>query len=335
MAASAVLNGSRTTARISEETRNRVLAAAERLCYRPDEAARALASRRMNTIGIAATLLEPEPNQYFLEVFNGVLHGAVAAGQTTTVFPLEGWGDAARSIGRFCDGRIDGLILLAPMLPDTSDHWLPEHTPVVSIHANRRYDDVVNVESDEEAGAFAMVQRLLELGHRRVLHVGGPRQSIGADRRMEGYQRAHRAAGIEPLRDGVTRDEFVFEGGRRALRGWMDRHRGEPLPTAVFAGSDAMAFGCIDALRTHGFRVPDDVSVAGFDDTAHARSAQLATVRQPLLAMGRQAVEILVSCIEYRRHGALYQGPRNIVARTEMVPRATITAPRIASLTIP
>jgi LacI family transcriptional regulator len=334
MAASAVLNGSRTTTRIAEETRSRVLAAAQRLHYRPDETARALASRRMNTIGIAAMLLGPEPNQYFLEVFSGVLQGAVAAGQNTTVFPLEGWDDAGR-IARYCDGRIDGLILLAPMLQEAHDDWLPEHTPVVSVHANRSHADVVNVESDEEVGAFAMVRHLLELGHRRILHVGGQLASTGAQRRVEGYLRAHHSAGIEPMHDGVTRDEFIFEGGRRSLHAWMERHRGEPLPTAVFAGSDAMAFGCIEALRSQGFGVPDDVSVAGFDDTALARSAQLATVRQPLLEMGRQAVDILISCIDQQRAGALYQGPRNVVAPTEMVPRATISVPRTVSLPIP
>ncbi|MGM9486580.1 LacI family DNA-binding transcriptional regulator [Ideonella sp. YS5] len=333
MAASAVLNGSRTTSRISEETRQRVVEAAQRLGYRADETARALASRRTNTLGIAATLLGPEPNQYFLEVFNGVLQAAVAAGQNTTVFPVEGWSEPRR-IARLCDGRIDGLILLAPMLQEAPDDFLPQHTPVVTIHSNRRHADVVNVESDEEVGAFAMVRHLLALGHRHILHVGGPLQSIGAARRVEGYLRAHHEAGIEPLQDGVTRDEFIFEGGRRSLQAWLERHRTQPLPTAVFAGSDAMAFGCIETLRQHGLRVPDDVSVAGFDDTALARSAQLATVRQPLLEIGRQAVEVLLACVEGHRQGSLYQGPRNIVAPTEMVLRGTVAAPRVGLLSI-
>jgi LacI family transcriptional regulator len=75
--------------------------------------------------------------------------------------------------------------------------------------------------------------------------------------------------------------------------------------------------------------------VAGFDDTALARSSQLATVRQPLLAMGRQAVDILMSCIDRQRAGAMYQGPRNVVAPTEMVVRATVAMPRTVLLTIP
>jgi LacI family transcriptional regulator len=334
MAASAVLNGARTTARISEETRSRVLEAAERLRYRPDETARALATRRMNTIGIVATLLGSEPNLYFLEVFNGVLQGAAAAGQNTTVFTLGGWNDAAQRIAGFCDGRIDGLILLAPMLEDDPSTWLPPHTPVVSIHANHEIAGVVNLESDEEAGAFQAVSRLLELGHRRILHVGGPVGSTGADRRIEGYRRAHKVAGIKPLKDPVVRDAYTFEAGRSAMESWLQRHRGEELPQAVFAASDAIALGCIDALATRGLRVPADVSVVGFDDTLLARTSRLATVRQPLQELGRQAADILTSHIEARHGNASRQRPRNIVLPTELVAGATLAAPRTAPLPI-
>lgn len=335
MAASAVLNGARTTSRISEETRSRVLAAAERLRYRPDGAARALAYRRMNTIGIAATLLGSEPNLYLLEVFNGVLQGAAAAGQNTTVFTLAGWDGAAERIAGFCDGRIDGLILLAPMLEDDPSSWLPAHTPVVSIHANREIAGVVNLESDEEAGAFQAVSRLLELGHRRILHVGGPVGSTGADRRLAGYFRALAAAGVPPSPGLVVRDAFTFEAGHRAMAAWLQHHRGEQLPNAVFAASDAIALGCIDALLARGFRVPADVSIVGFDDTLLARTSRLATVRQPLQQLGRQAAEALLLQIETRHENAPRLGPRNIVLPTEIVTGATLAAPRAAPLAIP
>ena len=334
MAASAVLNGARTTARISEETRSRVLEAATRLRYRPDEAARALTQRRMNTIGIAATLLGSEPNLYFLEVFNGVLQAAADADQNTTVFTLGSWDGAAQRIARFCDGRIDGLILLAPMLQDDPSTWLPPHTPVVSIHANREIAGVVNLESDEEAGAFQAVSRLLELGHRRILHVGGPVGSTGADRRVEGCLRAHRAAGIAPLHDPVVRDAYNFEAGRRAMESWLQRHRGEELPQAVFAASDAIALGCIDALVARGLRVPADVSVVGFDDSLLARTSRLATVRQPLQQLGRQATEILVSRIEARHERASRRAPHNIVLPTEIVTGATLAVPRNTPIAI-
>jgi LacI family transcriptional regulator, galactose operon repressor len=334
MAASAVLNGARTTARISEETRSRVLEAAERLRYRPDEAARALAYRRMNTIGIAATLLGSEPNLYFLEVFNGVLQGAAAAGQNTTVFTLGGWADAAQRIARFCDGRIDGLILLAPMLEDDPSTWLPPHTPVVSIHSNREIAGVVSLESDEEGGSFRAVSRLIELGHRRILHLGGPVGSTGADRRLEGCLRAHQTAGVAPLHDHVTRDAYTFEAGRRSMESWLQRQRYDELPHAVFAASDAIALGCIDALAARGLRVPADVSVVGFDGTLLARTFRLATVQQPLQQLGQRAVEVLLARIGARQQDASDLAPRSVVLPTEIVSGTSWAAPRTVPLAI-
>jgi LacI family transcriptional regulator len=334
MAASAVLNGARTTSRVSEDTRRRVLAAAERLRYRPDEAARALSARRMNTIGIAATLLGSEPNLYFLEVFNGVLQGAATAGQNTTVFTLNGWDNAAQRMATICDGRIDGLILIAPMLDGDPASWLPPYTPVVSIHSNRLIQGVPNLESDEEAGSFQAVAQLLQLGHRRVVHVAGPEGSTGPDRRIQGYLRAHDAAGVAPPSDPVVRGDFTFAAGRRAMDAWLDRHRGEELPHAVSAGSDAIALGCVDALAARGFRVPEDVSVVGFDDTLLARTSRLATVRQPLQQLGHQAAEMLISRIEAGHDDDPQRHPANTVLPTELVTGATVAPPRTASLTI-
>jgi LacI family transcriptional regulator len=334
MTASVVLNGARTTARISQETRDRVLDAAVRLRYRPDETARALATRRTNTIGIAATLLGDEPNLYFLEVFNGVLQGAAAAGQNTTVFTLGGWGDAAQRIARFCDGRIDGLILLAPVLPEAASDWLPSHTPVVSIHANHGISGVVNLESDEQAGAFEAVSRLLALGHQRILHVGGPVSATGADRRVAGYLQAHRVAGVAPPPGHVARCEYTLAAGRSAMESWLQEHRGQQLPEAVFAGSDAIALGCIDALARRGLRVPEDVSVVGFDDTLLGRTHRLATVRQPLQQLGRQATDTLVGLIDARQAGTSRHAQRNIVLPTEIVMGATLAAPRGEPLSI-
>lgn len=334
MAASAVINGARTSTRISEETRARVMAAAEKLRYRPNATARGLADRRMNTLGVAATLVGDEPNQYFLEVFNGIIHGAAEAGQTTTVFTLGSWDEARERIPLFCDGRIDGLILLAPLLDADAALWLPEHTPVVSVHANHEIAGVVNLESDEEAGAFAMVSRLIEMGHRRILHIGGPEGTVGGDRRVKGYRRAHAVAGLVPPPDHVLRAGFSAADGRQALEAWLRRHRGENLPDAVFAVSDAVALGCIDTLMARGLRVPADISVVGFDDTVLARAARLATVRQPLSELGRRAVELLIARIEARRQDTVLRGPHNIVLPTETVPGATLAAPRASSLLI-
>ncbi len=109
MAASAVLNGARTSSRISEETRERILKAAAKLHYRPNAAARALANRRMQTIGVAAVIDNGGLNHYFMQVFNGILEAAAQHDQNTTVFALHDWTKDTARLRGFCDGRIDGL----------------------------------------------------------------------------------------------------------------------------------------------------------------------------------------------------------------------------------
>jgi LacI family transcriptional regulator len=328
MAASAVLNGAKTSSRISDETRARIIAAAEKLRYRANATARALVDRRMNAIGVATTLSRNELNQYFLEVFNGVIEAAAEFGQNTTVFAMTDWKDGASRIPAICDGRIDGLILLAPLLEMDAAKYLPDHTPLVSVHANHELPNVVNLESDEETGAYEMVRHMLELGHRRILHVGGPPDSIGATRRISGYLGAHAAAGVKPPADFIIPGSFTTESGRRELENWLQRHRGDTLPQAIFAASDAIAMGCLETLAGRGLRTPADISVVGFDDTALARSAHLATVRQPLREMGHRAVKLLMDRIEAKHQDTIYRTPSNIVLPTEVVLSQSLAPPR-------
>jgi DNA-binding LacI/PurR family transcriptional regulator len=336
MAASSALNGGRRgSARVSAQTCERVLAAAQRLGYRANATARALASQRTNAIGVVANFQGDEPNLYFLEVFSGVIQGATAAGQTTAVFTLANWADASSYIPSLCDGRVDGLILLGPRFPDDGSTWLPQHTPMVSVQADRSLSGVVDIASDDEAGACAMVRHLLAIGHRRILHVGGPTAYGGANRRVDGYLRAHAEAGVKPAAGHVVRADLTIDGGRQAMQEWLQRHHGQPLPDAVFGGNDAIAFGCIETLRARGLRVPDDISVTGYDHTLMAQWVHMATVRQPLHEIGRRAAEVLVQRIEAFRRGESGSEPMNIVVPTEVIPGSTLAAPRRARLNVP
>lgn len=335
MAASSALNGGRRgSARVSAETCERVLAVAQQLGYRPNATARALANKRTNTVGFVIPYLGEEPNLYFLEVFNGVIQGSAAAGQTTAVLTLRNWDEASIRLPELCDGRVDGLILLAPRLPDDGSMWMPQHTPLVSIHAEQLAFGAVNIGSDDEAGAYEMVRRLLTMGHRRILHVGGPLIFAGSNRRVDGYMRAHTEVGLLPAVDHVIRSPLSVEGGRETMRRWLQQHRGQPLPDAVFGCNDAIAFGCIEALRACGLNVPSDLSVVGYDNTLMARSVQMATVRQPLHEMGRHAVEILLQRVQAIQQGESYSGPFNICLPTEIVLGATLAEPRRIPRTI-
>jgi DNA-binding LacI/PurR family transcriptional regulator len=334
MAASAALNWGRSSVHIAAETRERVLAAAQRLHYRPNATARALAHRRTDAIGFVTPFLGEEPNLYFLEIFSGFVHAAAAAGQTIVVFTLADWAEGPQRIPTFCDGRVDGLVLLAPRLSAVEAPWLPEHTPLVSLHAQHPIAGVVNLQSDDEGGAYEMVSHLLALGHRRILHVAGLADLAGAEVRVRGYRRAHAEAGVKPPPGHLVRAPFTVNGGRDAMEDWLGRHSGKPLPDAVFAGNDGIAHGCMDALRTQGLRVPADISVVGFDDILLARASRIATVHQPLHELGRRAVDVLMQCIEARRDGETYRGPAEIVLPTKMVLGMTLGPPRVTHLLV-
>jgi LacI family transcriptional regulator len=329
MAASVVLNGARTSSSISPATRNRILKAAARLRYRPNAAARALANRSMNTIGVVTVILGGALNQYFLEVFNGVIQEASRRGQNTTVFGLHDWERDAARIGGFCDGRIDGLILIAPLLTRAEGKTLPLHTPFVSIHANNPLKGVVNLESDDEAGAFQMVRHLVSLGHRRIMHLAGRKGLLGADRRVRGYKRALAASGIPFNPELLVYSDFNLQDGYRAFSSWLKKNAGRPLPEAVFSANDANAFGVMEAMAEIGLRAPDDLSIAGFDDTLAARTTvpQLTTVRQPLGAMGSRAVEVLLNRVAALHGHQPGEETSPIVFPVEVVVRASVGAP--------
>jgi len=219
MAASAVLNGARTSSRTAPGTRDRIIEAAAMLRYRANAAARALATRRMNTIGIAVVIEGGELNQYFLEVFNGILEGAAQNGQTATIFTLPDWSDASR-LASFCDGRIDGLILIAPLLSAEAVKSLPDHAPFVALHANCPLPGVLNLESDEGRGAFDLVRFLIAQGHRRILHLCRP-------------DRIRAPAARVPARAGRREDPLRSLAGRRGgLHHRRGQHRDAPVAGA-------------------------------------------------------------------------------------------------------
>jgi LacI family transcriptional regulator len=330
MAVSAALNETRTSARISAETKGKILEAALKLGYRPNVAARALVKRRMDTLGVTIAWQGGELNNYFVDIFNGIIEAATRHGQNTTVFTLHDWADDIGKVSAACDGRIDGMILIAPLLTAELAAGLPHHTPFVSLHCNTECEGIVNIECDEERGACEMVTSLVALGHRRIMHISGPRGQTGPERRIRGYKRALSEAGIVADPDLLATSTFTVAEGRSVMLDWLDRHPGTPPPDAVFCGNDAIAIGCLEALASRGIRVPDDVSICGFDDTLAARSTipQLSTVRQPLRAMGARAVDILMERIE-SLHGKGQAGPASpVVFDTAVVLRGSVASHR-------
>lgn len=325
MAVSAVINGTKTSSRISDETRHKILEAAARLNYRPNMAARSLVSRRMNTLGVTTVFSGSQMNLYFFEIFDGIMAAANRHGQNITVFTLADW-KHMEQISRFCDGRIDGMILVAPVIEHELVSQLPNNVPFVSLHSNEPIPGLVDLESDEKEGAFQMVKHLIGEGHHRILHLAGPFDRTGSSRRLDGYRQALLDSGMPYDEDLVLETDYTMDVARSRLREWMDAHLEQAMPDAVFCVNDLVAVACIETLGDYGYRVPEHISVCGFDDTLVARATHLSSVRQPLKEMGSRAVDILVEQIDAHLRNEDFKGRESrstIMFPTQPVVRAS------------
>lgn len=291
--------------RVDPATRARVEAAMDSLGYRPHRAARALRTGRTHTIGLVAATLATVGNSRMLQA---VADAASARGYALTVVTLGESGDIAAAFERLRDQGVDGAIVLNEATElaragAASDLSLV----VVDSPPDPRFGIV---ESDHVGGARVAVAHLLQLGHATVHHLAGPASSFAAAERERGWREALRAAGIAA--PPVLRGDWTAVSGRAAGADLIERGA-----TAVFAANDQMALGLLHALADSGRRVPDDVSVVGFDDVADSADylPPLTTVRQDFDALGEHAVTALVAAIEGASGRGLDTVPTSLVER--------------------
>jgi DNA-binding LacI/PurR family transcriptional regulator len=287
---SRVVNGS---TQVRPETRDKVLAAMEKLDYRPNPVARALVTGRSRTLGLVTfdtALYGPA------STLVGFERAAHAAGYFVSIVSLESLdrAEVERAVARLHDMGVDGIIVIAPHVATTNALWnLPAALPVVAVEVGPE-NDVPVVAVDQYQGARLATEHLLALGHRTVHHVAGPPDWIEAQRRIDGWRDALDAAGAPgptPLR-GDWSPRSGYEIALQLLEA------GDL--TAVFVANDQMALGLLRALHEHGRDVPSDVSVVGFDDIPEAEffSPPLTTIRQDFAEMGRRGLRLLLAQID-------------------------------------
>lgn len=310
---------------VALSTRDRVLAVAEELRYYPDPHASRLASGRTHTIGLAV----PQISQwYFSQVIAGVESALSAAGYDLLVYGASTPSDRARLVSDALPmrNRVDGVILVDLFVPpDEAAGWAARGVRLVTI--GHRADPFPAVTVDDRAASAVAVRHLINLGHREIAIIGGQtddifRFTVPHERRY-GYEDALREGGLPIRVDLHVLGNFSIEGGTEAMNQLLAISR---PPTAVFAMSDEMAFGAIAAVRDHGLRVPEDISVVGFDDHEMAGVMGLTTIKQPAVDHGVRAARLILDAIG----GAL--GPRVEVMPTKLVVRATTRPPRVRVL---
>lgn len=283
-------------ANVRPETRERVLQAVKDLRYTPDASARSLAGNR--SFNIALLYNNPSDN-YMMGVISGVLEACAREQYHLLLCPtaLDEAGLLQEVDALVARSRPDGLLLTPPLTDSAAllGHLGELGIPFASI-SPRRHEGCVGVAMNEPAAAEQMVDHLLSLGHRRIAHIIGHPAHAASSWRLDGYRRGLIGGGLSVDPELEVAGEFSFESGVAAARQLLDM--AQP-PTAVFAANDDMAAGVIHVAHERGLRIPEDLSVCGFDDTPISRQLfpSLTTIHQPTDEMGRLATLALLNFI--------------------------------------
>ncbi|MGS2643630.1 substrate-binding domain-containing protein [Streptosporangium sp. LJ11] len=302
---------------VRAETRARVLEAINELGYRRNMVARALVTRHTRTLGVVSfdtTLYGPASTVY------GIEQAARAAGYFVSMVSLKTIDTAGvrDALGYLAEQSVDGIVVVAPQrsaAPALAD--VPTDVPVVAVEGSHA-GDVSVVSVDQVEGARLATRHLLDLGHETVWHVAGPSDWLEADGRIEGWSEVLTAAGrpIPELLSGDWSPRSGYEAGLRLAA--------TPGVTAVFVANDQMALGALRAFAELGVRVPEQISLVGFDDIPESEffTPPLTTIRQDFGAVGKHSIEVLLRQMEA---GAEWSHERHVVP-PRFVARAS-TAP--------
>ncbi|MET7833768.1 LacI family DNA-binding transcriptional regulator [Micromonospora sediminicola] len=316
-----VLNNKSGT-RVSPETRERVESAARQLGYAANGLARGLRLQRSHTLGLLSDVIATTPHAG--RIILGAQETASARGFVLMLLTTGGDPEVERrEIQALAQHRVDG-VLYATMYHREVE--LPDELrpmPVVLLDASSGDPTVPSVVPDETGGGRVAVQELLDAGHRRIGFVTNTDDIPATRGRLRGYQEALRGAGVPFRPELVLAEVSDTHGGHRAARALLDR---PDRPTALFCFNDRMAMGAYRAATELGLRIPDDLSVIGFDNQeliAEGLFPGLTTVALPHYEMGAWAVEAMVEMLDQPK-GARRRTARRVVMPCPLVRRRSV-----------
>ncbi|WP_137931741.1 LacI family DNA-binding transcriptional regulator [Mesorhizobium comanense] len=279
------------TRHVEPETAERVRSAIAALRYNPNSLARSLRRGETKTIGL---LVPDNANPFFASVARQIEDAGFVAGYTVILCNSDGSAEKEeRYLQVLMAKQIDGLIFAG-----SSDHarvfssLLPS-VPAVLLDREIHSVNVDSVLVDHDHGGYLAGRYLVGLGHKKFGVIGGPRDSSSSPARLQGFVRALQEAGLDLPASSVVDSDYHFVGGRVAMEQLMAQ---APGITALFACNDLMAMGALTVLRGRGLRVPDEMSIVGFDDIPYAVTTwpPLTTIAQPVEKIGTRAVSLLM-----------------------------------------
>ncbi|MFC2091652.1 LacI family DNA-binding transcriptional regulator [Elusimicrobiota bacterium] len=296
---------------IDEETRKKVQKVIDKYNYTPHFFGRALSKRTSESIGLITPLHFSPSSFYFTEIFKGIVDEAGSKDYSVIIPPYH----SQDYLKLFIERRIDGAVFLAPPVDDQNIEVLAERElPFVLI--NSFINGAPRVDIDNTVAAKKMLSYLKELGHSDIAIITGYMKSPNARDRFNAYESFMKESGYA-IKDGrVIIGDFQMEKAFNEIKKLFSSR--EDLPTAIFACNDSMAIGAIRAFKELDIRVPEKVSVAGFDDTDLSKlySPSVTTIRQPFEEMGQAAGRLLIDILQ----GNAVEG-EDIIVDTELVIR--------------
>ncbi|MDN4723815.1 substrate-binding domain-containing protein [Vibrio parahaemolyticus] len=289
---------------VSEEISERVNNAAKELnYYAPSALARSLKVNRTKTIGMLVTT---STNPFFGEVVKGVERSCYHKGYSLILCNTEGDNERMRqSINTLLQKRVDGLILMCSSLEEERIDVFERYPdiPVVVMDWGPMLFTSDKIQDNSLRGGYLAAKYLIDCGHTEIGCITGPLIKHQAQMRYEGYKRAMNEAGLEFNANWIIESDFECEGGYQAFKKMAERGT---LPSSIFVSNDMMAMGVINAANELGIKVPDDLSIIGYDDIHIAKfmSPSLTTIHQPKYRLGQAAVETLVRRLDDKSNEA-------------------------------
>lgn len=286
--------------RISKATTARVKEIMDELGYHPNKLAQSLVSRSSNTVGIVL----PRPadelflNFFFPELIRGIVYGATKSGYDTMMTAAISDSEEVEVMARLIRSRrVDGILLLRSRKQDPTVAFLQaEGFPYVLIGRSSDFDSVPSVDTDNIQAGYDVTRHLISQGHHRIGFINGPYNLTVTEDRFSGFRQAMNEAGFAIRPDWIVESEFLQESGYRAMSFLM----GLPeRPTALVVIDDVVAFGVMRGLSELGYRVPDDISLAGFNNIPLSETASppLTSVDIGIYQLGYTAVHQLLSIL--------------------------------------
>ncbi|KAA9002051.1 HTH-type transcriptional repressor PurR [Affinibrenneria salicis] len=289
---------------VAEETKAAVRAAIQELHYSPSAVARSLKVNNTKTIGLLASSSEAP---YFAEIIEAVENSCFDKGYTMILCNSHNDLERQRAcLSMLAQKRVDGLLVMCAEYPPALLAMLEDHRHipmVVMDWGSAQHDFTDTIIDNAFAGGRMAARYLIERGHRDIGAIPGSQERNTGSGRYQGFLRALQEAGIQPQPEWIVQGDFEPESGWRAMNQILAQKQ---RPTAVFCGGDIMAMGAICAADELGLRVPQDISVIGYDNIRHARyfTPALTTIHQPKERLGQSALAMLIDRITSKREEA-------------------------------